>query len=108
MTLKIALSASSMQLAGQTYDGASNMLGYRNGVAKQMQDEQPKALVTHCHGHSLSLSIKDLTSQCKLLNDTMGTVGEITILVKYSPKPCKVLAKARNISWHNKGKYRDF
>ena len=30
--------------------------------------------------------MKDLTSDCKLLGDTMGTVGEITVLVKLSPK----------------------
>ena len=56
------------------------MLGCKSGVAKQIKDHQPKALETHCHGHSLS------PSQCRLLNDILGVVGEITILVKYSPK----------------------
>ena len=39
---------------GQCYDGASNMLGNRSGVAKHIQECQPKAHPTHCHGHSLS------------------------------------------------------
>ena len=38
---------------GQCCDGASNMLGHRTGVAKRIQDLQPKAYPTYCHGHSL-------------------------------------------------------
>ena len=34
----------------------------------------------------MCLSVKDTTKQCRLLNDILGVVGEITILVKYSPK----------------------
>ena len=41
----------------------SNMLGHRTGVANRIQDLQPKAYPTHCHGHSLSLSVKDITKQ---------------------------------------------
>ena len=32
------------------------------------------------------MSVKDLTQESKILKETMGTVGEICILVKYSPK----------------------
>eukprot|EP00112_Aurelia_sp_Birch-Aquarium-sp1_P001569 Seg1170.3 transcript_id=Seg1170.3/GoldUCD/mRNA.D3Y31 product="Zinc finger MYM-type protein 1" protein_id=Seg1170.3/GoldUCD/D3Y31 len=76
---------------GQTYDGARNMLGRKSGIATQISAVQPKALVTHCHGHSLSLAVKDLTSACKILDDTIGTVGEICVLVKFSPKREKML-----------------
>ena len=31
----------------QTYDGASNMMGKKSGVATKLLIEQPKALVTH-------------------------------------------------------------
>ena len=48
---------------GQCYDGASNMLGKKSGVAKQISDIQPKAVVTHCHCHSLNLSGKETTKQ---------------------------------------------
>ena len=71
---------------GQIYDGASNMLGKKSGVATQLSVIQPKALPTHCFRHSVSLAVKDLTSDCKLLGDTMRTVGEITVLLKFSPK----------------------
>ena len=76
---------------GQTYDGASNMMGKRSGVSTQILAEQPKAMVTHCQGHSLSLAIKSLTRDCTILSDVMGTVGEICVLVKYSPKREKML-----------------
>lgn len=39
---------------GQCYDGASNISGSRNGVAKQTEDMQIKALYKHYYGHSLS------------------------------------------------------
>ena len=88
---------------GQTYDGASNMVGRKSGVATQITAIQPKALATHCHGHSVSLSVKDVTSQCKLLRDTMGTVGEMTILVKFSPKREKMLGTIKeNIEYRMK------
>ena len=45
------------------------MMGHKTGVAKRIQDLQPKAYPTHCHAHSLSLSVKDTTKNCKLLSD---------------------------------------
>ena len=64
---------------GQCYDGASNMLRKKSGVAKQIFEMQPKSYCSHCHCHSLSLSVKDLTKQSKLLSDTMDTAGEIAL-----------------------------
>ena len=74
------------------------MLRQHSGVATQILAEEPKAVVTHCHGHPLSLSVKSLTSNCNILKNTMSTAGEICILVKYSPKREKILGKiAENI-----------
>ena len=42
--------------------------GKRTGVAKRISELQPKAFVTHCHGHSLSLSVKDTVKDCQLLS----------------------------------------
>ena len=49
--LKLQLSL--VNCKGQCYDGASNMMGRKTGVGKRIQDLQPKAYLTHCHGHSL-------------------------------------------------------
>ena len=43
--------------------GASNMMGKKSGVSTQIKALQPKALETHCHGHSLNLAIKDTTNE---------------------------------------------
>ena len=85
-------------LRGQTYDGASNMLGKKSGVAAQIRLLQPKAVESHCQGHSLSLSLKDTTKASRLLGNVMETVAEITTLVKYSPKREQLLgSKKENI-----------
>lgn len=100
--LRLQLSWSNCR--GQCYDGANNMLGCKSGVAKQIQDIQPKAHVTHCHGHSLSLSIKDTTKHCKVLTDTMGTAREIVTLIKYSPKRENLLGEIKsNIESDDRG-----
>ena len=49
----------------------------------------------HCHAHSLSLSVKDITKNTKILRDTVGTAEEITILVKYFPKRENILGSIK-------------
>ena len=83
------------KLRGQTYDGASNMLGKKSGVATQIKMIQPKAKENHCHGHSLNLAVKDVTNLNKLMKNTLDTVREICILVKFSPKRENLLGEIR-------------
>lgn len=82
----IRLQLSLSRCRGQCYDGASNMLGKRSGVAQKFLECEPKAHPTHCHAHCLSLGVKDTTKNSKLLSDTMSNANEIVKLVKYSPK----------------------
>ena len=63
------------------------------GVSTKTSTKQPKAIATYCQGHSLSLAVKSFTKDCKILRDTVGTVGEICVLVNYSPKQKKLLGK---------------
>ena len=49
-------------LCGQGYDGASTMSGAKAGVQAQIQQWQPKALYTHCAGHSFNLAIQNSCS----------------------------------------------
>ena len=72
------------------------MLGKNSGVATKILNEVPKALPTHCHAHSLSLSIKNTCQNVKILNDVMGTVGEICVLVKFSPKRENMLGEIKS------------
>ena len=69
------------------------MMGHKTAVAKGIQDLQPKAYPTHCHGHSLSLSVIDNTKNCDLLSDTTDTAKEIVSLIKFSPKRENLLGK---------------
>ena len=87
----VKLQLSLADCRGQCYDGASNMLGHKSEVTKRIQDLQPEAHVTHCHGHSLSLSVKDTTKNCKLLSNTIDAAKEIVSLIKFSPEREKLL-----------------
>ena len=51
------LRLSLVNLRGQGYDGAANLGGEKSGVQKQIREQQPKAMYTHCAGYSLNLAI---------------------------------------------------
>ena len=67
------------------------MLGKKFGVATQIKELQPKVYYTHCHGHTISLSVKEVTKQSNILGNTMGVAEEIVVLIKYSPKRENIL-----------------
>ena len=69
------------------------MRGKKSGVSTQILAEQPKAVAIHRQEHSLSLSVKSMTKECDILHDVMSVVGEICILVKFSPKREHLLGK---------------
>ena len=80
---------------GQCYDGASNMTGVRNEVAKQPTDEQPRAIFTHCSGHVLNLAVGDNVKKFKLMRLFLDAVFEITKLIKKFPKLGAIFQKLR-------------
>ena len=71
---------------GECYDGASVMSGARSGVATIISSEEPRAVFTHCYGHSLNLAVGDTIRQSKLMQSSLETVNEISKLIKKSPK----------------------
>ena len=80
---------------GQCYDGASNMSGPRSGVAKQLHDEEPRALYLHCHGHALNLAAGDAIKGCKHTKDALDVAFEVSKLVKFLPKRTAALEKLK-------------
>ena len=89
VTIKDTLTRLNLPLAkvrGQCYDGASAMSGAKSGVAKQIQDLEPRAVFTHCYGHSLNLAASDSIKSSVLMRDALDTTHEITKLIKYSPR----------------------
>lgn len=86
--LRLSLQISSCH--GQCYDGAGCMAGCRTGVATTIQQQEPRALYTHCYGHTLNLAVQDSVKNNAILRDALDTVEEMTKLIKKSPK-CKVI-----------------
>ena len=84
-------------LRAQVYDGASNMFGKNTGVSVEIPAELPKALSTHCQGHSLNLGIKTTMTNSKQMKEVMATVTEFTSLVKYTPKRESLLGKIKDL-----------
>lgn len=54
------------------------------------------AQYTHCHAHSLSLSVKDVTNNIKMFHKVMGVAEKIVILIKYCPNVRTYLGRIRN------------
>lgn len=76
----IRLNLSMSKLRGQCYHGCSTMSGTRTGVAKPIADEEPRAVFSHCYGHSLNLAVSDTVKKSKLMKDALDTTHEITKL----------------------------
>ena len=54
--------------------------------ATQLRSEEPRAIYTHCYGHTLNLAAADTVKQNKLLRDALDITNEISKLLKYSPR----------------------
>ena len=74
------------KLRGQCYDGASAMSGAKSGVAKKIQEEEPRAIYTCCYDHSVNLATCDAVKQSKPIKNALETTHEITKLIKHSPR----------------------
>jgi len=85
ITLLEDLELSLVHLRGQGCDGAANMSGQKSGVQKLICDQQPKAMYTHCAGHSLNLAI---VTSCSILpiQRCISQVKSMTHWIKASPK----------------------
>ena len=94
--LLLKLQLSSVNCRGQCYDGASNMMAHKTGVAKRIQDLQPKAYTTHCHELSLTLRHHKKTVSCY---QTLWTQQKKSF-------PSLSFHQNEKISWGNKRKPR--
>ena len=43
------------------------MSGKRSSVAKQIEEEEPKAIYTYCYGHAFNVTACDTTKACTTL-----------------------------------------
>ena len=68
------------------YDGAANMSGSRTGVKSHFLQREPRALFTHCYGHSLNLAVGDALKNNKVCRDALDVAFEVSKLIRFSPK----------------------
>ena len=80
---------------GQCYDGASTMSGAKNGVATVIASKESRVIFTHCYGHALNLGVGDTIKQCQLMKSALDVMGEISKLIKLSPKRDAVFQKLK-------------
>ena len=62
------------------------MSGHCSGVSKRVQDEEARAVFTHCYSHSLNLAASDSIKKSKLMKAALDTTHEITEVIKLSPR----------------------
>ena len=67
------------------YNGFSSMKGEKTGLAKQINLEELKALLTHWFTHSLNLAVGDAIKANRVVKNSFKTTFEIK-LIKKSPK----------------------
>jgi len=87
------LNISTATVRGNCYDGDVTMSGKNAGVVTKVLKEEPKALYTHCYGHSLSLACEDSIKHSKIIKDSLDTTYENTKLIKKSPRRDTLLEK---------------
>ena len=83
------------QCREQCYDGATNTAGSRNGVATQIQRIEPRAMFTHCHGHTLNLAASDTIKQIRILRNAMDIAHEVSKLLKWSSRRDAIFKKIK-------------
>lgn len=74
------------KLRGQCYDGCSTITGAKAGVAAKIEEIEPRAVFTHCYGHSVNLSVSDTIKHLPAMKDCLDTSFELVKLIKFSPK----------------------
>ena len=72
------------------------MTRVRNGVAKQLTDEEPRAIFTHCYGLALNIAVGDTVKKCQLMRSCLDAMFEITKLIKKSPKRDAIFQKLKH------------
>ena len=71
---------------GFASDGASVMLGRKNGVAAKLKSRFPQLLTWHCMNHRLELSVGDAVKSCTEINQFKIFLDTLYALYSMSPK----------------------
>lgn len=61
------------KLRGQCYDGCNTMAGAKAGVAVKIEELEPRAVFTHCFGHTFNLGVSDTIKHSAAMKDCLDT-----------------------------------
>jgi hypothetical protein len=84
-------------LRGQSYDGASNMSGAKNGCQALIMEKAPLGFYVHCASHQLNLALVNASNLPEIRN-AHSTLGEISRFFGFSPKRQRFLEKVVDAS----------
>ena len=82
------------KLVGFASDGASVMMGCKNGVATKLKSDRPKLVTVHCTAHRLELAFKDMTSQVEYYNKLSKLLSDLYDFYYRSPLNRSMLERA--------------
>ena len=77
---------------------SQGLSGAKSGVAKRIQEEEPRAVYTHCYGHSVNFATCDAVKQSKAIRSALETTHEITKLIKFSPRREGIFKEIKSVN----------
>jgi hypothetical protein len=80
-------------IIGGNFDGASVMMGARNGVKAKLAADYPWVVVIHCIAHKLELGVLDAVKEVPYLKEFEAHLKEVIKLYQFSPKRRRDVAK---------------
>ena len=72
------------------------MAGHLTGVARRIQDEEPKVLFVHCMAHCLNLCLQECASSCHCVREALALTSELAGLIRASPKHLKLFERIQS------------
>jgi len=75
-----------LNFIGFASDGASNMMGARNGVSQLLLNDYPDLVVWHCANHRLELAVADVVKDIPSLNHVRIFFEKLRAVYHSSPK----------------------
>ena len=70
----------------------------KSGVVQRIREEEPRAVYTHCYGHSINLGACDAVKECKPIKNALEMTHEVCKLIKCSPKRENIFRQLKEFS----------
>ncbi|CAG2195865.1 unnamed protein product [Mytilus edulis] len=83
------------KLSGVSTDGASVMVGKKEGLVKRLKDDNPALVAIHCICHRLALACIDTCADLQYIKEMEGHMTHIWKIFHYSPVKLAALMKAQ-------------